>query len=178
MTGRWRAVALAGAGGLLVGCASAPTEVVPGGVPQAPVIVLPPEPTAYELNQRQRAEELTRQGELAEAALIWEVLMTIRPQVDEYRMRWDGLQRQIANVATGHLDKADQAASKGQIDAATQLYLSALALQPSNARAADGLRAVERERVRRQYLGKLSRNTLTRRAMSDAMTQTEPAPKR
>ena len=135
----------------------------------------PPEPTPWELSQRERAESLTRQGQLAEAALVWEVLKTIRPQVSDYRNRWQALQVQIGQAVAERLQQADAANGRGQLDVATRGYLSALALQPTNARAAEGLRAIERERNKRNHLGKLTRHTLTRRAMAEAEAEIPPA---
>ena len=177
-----RATAVLATSALLHGCASPPPKDGAPSVPQdevpAPVIVLPPEPTPYELNQIERAQLLARQGKLAEAALVWEMLMTIRPGVAQYQNRHSELQRQMSVAANDRIQKAEQAAGRGQIEAATQHYLAALALQPADARVADALRSLERERVKRSHLGKLSRNTLTRRAMSEGEMggELDPAP--
>lgn len=164
---------------LLQGCASPPATVPaplpPDDPPPPQVVVLPPEPTPWELSQRARAEQLARRGQLAEAALVWEVLMTIRPQVNDYRNRWQAMQDLIAQAVAERLQQADAAVARGQLDPAARGYLSALALQPTNTRAADGMRAIERERNKRNHLGKLTRNTLTRRAMADAEVTPEPA---
>lgn len=169
----WRLVGLGGVCAIVGGCATSPAPTPapvepPQDPPPAPVVVLPPEPTPYELRQRERAQALARQGRLAEAALIWEMLATIRPKAQEYRDRLAEVQKQIEGGVAERMQRGDQATARGQLEAAMQHYLSALALQPDNARAADALRGVERERVRRTHLGKLSRNTLTRRAMSEA----------
>jgi len=159
---------------LMQGCASPPAaeqpaaSLPPDDPPPPQIVVLPPEPTPWELAQRERAELLTRQGQLAEAALVWEVLKTIRPQISDYRHRWQALQVQIGQAVAERLQQADAAQARGQPDAAARGYLSALALQPGNTRAADGLRAIERERNKRNHLGKLTRHTLTRRAMAEA----------
>jgi tetratricopeptide (TPR) repeat protein len=175
---------------IVAGCASTPpsgqaSSDPPQDPPPAPDVALPAEQTVYELQQRERAGSLARQGRLAEAALTWEVLATIRPNVPEYRERLAELQKQIGSGAAERMQRGEQAMARGQVDAAMQQFLAALALQPDNARAADALRAAERERIKRSHLGKLSRNTLTRRAMSetdmganeapmDAVVQTEP----
>lgn len=164
---------------LLAACAATPPAAPPPADPPqdpapAPIVVLPAEPTAYELRQKERALALARQGRLADAALTWELLATIRPKVPEYRDRLAELQRQITTAVAERQQRGEQAAARGQIEAATQQFLAALALQPDNQRAADALRSVERERIKRTHLGKLSRNTMTRRAMSDAeMTATD-----
>ncbi len=161
---------------LLQACASTPSPPAPPteSVEPAPIVVLPAEPTAYEVSQRARAVELERQGQLAEAVLIWEVLSTIRPRHEDYRERWQEARRKAAAAAAERVQRGDQAAARGQLDTAATNYLAALALQPDQQKAADGLRGIERERVRRNHIGKLSRHTLTRRAMSDA-EMTPPA---
>lgn len=178
---RWQLGGLVGACAIVGGCASTPAPAPepaepPQDPPPAPIVVLPPEPSPYELRQRERAQALARQGRLADAALIWEMLSTIRPKAPEYRERLAEVQKQIDAGVADRLQRGDQAAARGQVDAAMQQYLAALALQPDNARAADALRGMERERVRRAHLGKLSRNTLTRRAMSEAEMAPSDAP--
>lgn len=163
---------------LLQACAGTPPPPPPPpteGVEPAPIVVLPPEPTAYEISQRARAVELERQGQLAEAVLIWEVLSTIRPRQDDYRERWLEARRKAAAAAAERVQRGDQAAARGQTDGAASHYLAALALQPDQPKAVEALRGLERERVRRNHIGKLSRHTLTRKAMSDA-EMTPPAP--
>lgn len=161
------------------GCASnapptsGPSDPLQDEVP-APTVVLPAEPSPYELRQRERATTLARQGRLADAALTWELLATIRPRVPEYRERLAEVQKQIDSGVAERLQRGEQAAARGQVDAAMQQFLAALALQPDNSRAADALRTVERERIKRSHLGKLSRNTLTRRAMSEAEVEVGP----
>lgn len=172
---------LVGACLIVGGCASnapptsGPSDPLQDEVP-APTVVLPAEPSPYELRQRERATTLARQGRLADAALTWELLATIRPRVPEYRERLAEVQKQIDSGVAERLQRGEQAAARGQVDAAMQQFLAALALQPDNSRAADALRAVERERIKRNHLGKLSRNTLTRRAMSEAEVGPNDAP--
>ena len=68
------------------------------------------------------------------------------------------------NVANSvALQRAALAQKHGEFDTATTNYLLVLSLQPDNAQAADALRAIERDRNKRSYLGKLSRVTLARR---------------
>ncbi len=166
-------LAIAGICALLQACASAPLPA-PAPAPEsvqdevAPVILMPADPSGYEAAQRAHAGELERQGRLAEAALVWEVLAIIRPANDEYRARLSELNRRIAGAAAERVQRGDQAAARGQLDVAMSFYLSALALQHDNARAADALRNAEREMNRRNHLGKLTRHTLTRKAMADA----------
>lgn len=151
----------------LAACSQAPVEIEqPATLPQQ---VLRGSPhAAFEQQQRERARDLTQQGHYGEAALAWEVLVLLRPDVDEYA---DHLQRVRARIETRvaqRLQAADEARRRGDADRAAQLYLQALSDEPLNAHAADALRALERERNKRLYLGKPSRITLARYGMADA----------
>lgn len=152
---------------LLAACSQAPvaerepedakTEV-PRGSPHS----------AFEKQQRDRARDLTQQGYFGEAAVVWEVLALMRPDVPEYA---DGLRHarsRIESRVAQRLQQADQARKRGDAEQAGQLYLQVLSDEPLNAQAADALRAIERERIKRNHLGKLSRLTLTRSSMSSA----------
>lgn len=143
---------------------------VPPAEPQMP----PDEPTSlpkstpaahsdYEQRQRDRATALLRQGRLADAALTWEILTVLRPDLPEYAEQLARTRRQIEVATNDRLQRAAQAQKRGELEAATQLYLSVLALQPDQAQAADALRAMERDRNKRIYLGKFARITLTQR---------------
>jgi tetratricopeptide (TPR) repeat protein len=109
-----------------------------------------------------------RENRLADAATAWDILTALRPDVADYRDRLLETQRLIDKAVADRLPRATQAQQRGDLDMATRHYLAVLALQPHNAAAADALRAIERERNKRNYLGKYSRNTLTHRAMADA----------
>lgn len=163
---------------LVAGCASTATPPEPGSVtltavarnadlPQgkAPMALLP---TPFEQRQLDHAVSLAQQKWLASAALAWEVLVVLRPDVSVYRERLSEIQRLIDSAVAEKLPRAANAAQAGDIDSATRQYLAILALQPHNAPAADALRALERERNKRNYLGRHSRSTITRRAAVEA----------
>lgn len=168
------ALLLGGCVATLLGCSST-------APPPAARSVASPQPTAapsrsgFEREYRERAANAARQGRLAEAALAWEVLTVLRPDVTEYREALADTRRQIDAAVADRLPRAAQAQRRGDLDAASQLYLSVLALQPEHATAADALRAVERERVKRQQLGRSSRTMLTRRAATDAEVMADKA---
>jgi tetratricopeptide (TPR) repeat protein len=122
----------------------------------------------FERKQRERAQLLARQGRLGEAVLAWEVLTVLRPDATEYRDRLADLRRQLDAAVAERLQRGAQAQQRGELDAAAQQYLGVLALQPEQAQAADALRAIERERNKRNFLGKYSRITLTKRSMAEA----------
>lgn len=164
-------------GPALVGCASHAPDDARASRGDAPAsAAAPPNPlSAYEQQQRDRAIASARQRHLADAAIAWELLTVLRPDVPEYRERLADTQRQIDVAVAERLPRAAQAAQRGEIETATQLYLAVLALQPLNDGAAEALRALERERNKRNFLGKSSRTTLTRRAIADAEMSAAPA---
>ena len=166
---------------VLAACESIPSVPPPAAAP-APELAMP-KPTdqpaqgpalAFEHRQRERALAFARQQRLADAALTWEVLLVLRPDSNEYRERLAETRRQIDALSAERLARALPAAQRGDLDGASQQYLAILALQPNSEQAADALRALERERNRRNYLGKSSRITLTRRALADAEMASSP----
>ena len=169
---------------VVAGCASTATPPEPGPITSAAVDrdddVLrgraPPLSlqTPFEQRQLERAVMLAQQKWLADAALAWEVLVVLRPDVPDYRERLAEIRRQIDSAVAERLPRGASAAQRGDIDYATRQYLAILALQPHNALAADALRALERERNKRQYLGRHSRLTITRRAAAEAEMATLP----
>ena len=167
-----RAGCLAAAAVFIAACGSVPTAEAPiassDGRAQSPDRLAAVPQSPFEQTQRDRALAFTRQRRLADAAIVWEVLVTLRPDVAEYRERLADAQRAIAAAVAEQTPRAAQAAQRGDIDAATQQYLAILALQSDNQAAADALRTLELERNRRNYLGKYSRITITRRSMADA----------
>ncbi|HSW03638.1 hypothetical protein [Aquabacterium sp.] len=177
--GSWhRAPLLAGCGLLMMvllsGCAgtrpgpAAPTTPTAAAEPMAPAPTADAAVAQFERRHRERAEQATRQGRLADAAQAWEVLVTLRPQRADYRAAQAEVQRQIQAQLAERLPKALAAHKRSEWDLAAQLYLGALALSPDHEAAADGLRAVERERNKRNHVGKLARYTLARRAPGEA----------
>lgn len=151
---------------------SACTTTAPVGerAPDAPPPVVRGPVGDFELAQFQRAKDLEQKGQWAEAAWAWEVLTVLRPQEPSYRERLLAVQGQIDAGVAERMQKAQQAQAKGDLDGATQHYLSALSLQPDNTKAADALRAIEKERNKRSYLGTPSRITLRRAAEPKPLT--------
>ncbi len=160
----------------MLGCATTPPgEAVAETARPTSAPVAPTSPrAAFEQRQRERALTLTRAGRLADAAVAWDVLVVLRPDVASYRERSDDVQRQIDTTVAELLPRAVQAARRGEIDGAMQLYLGVLAAEPHHAKAADALRALERERIKRNHVGKYTRFTLTRRSISDGEMKSAP----
>jgi hypothetical protein len=157
---------------LLQACASRSPPVAPPSEP-VPAPAAPPPRTdgaaidQFERRQRDRAELAQRQGRLADARQAWEVLQLLPSAQAEAGRRLAELQQQVQTQLAERLPRAVAAHKRGELDAAAQLYLGVLALQPQHEAAADGLRAVERERNKRNHVGKLARFTLARRPASD-----------
>lgn len=174
----------------LLGCAgnsTAPEAPKPAAPAHAPVAAATGDNAAaveqFERRQRERAELAQRQGRLADALQAWDVLATLRPQRADYIKAHADVQRQIQAQVAERLPKAQAAHKRGELDSAAQQYMAVLALNPEQDVAADGLRAVERERNKRSYVGKLARNTLRRTggdadvAKAGKAAAAKPAPK-
>ncbi len=157
---------------LLAGCASQVPPPPPA--PPAERVTPAPDPRARslaELESRQRdaADAAARQGRWADALWALDVLRALRPDDGDLSAR---RAQALTNAQAGSADRvqrARQALQRSDTDGATRLFLEALTLAPGQPDAAEGLRAIERDRVRRQHLGQLSRNVLNRRGSIEPM---------
>lgn len=148
----------------LVACGSTPSrDPAQAPLPDVPRSTAPLSVAAFERTQQERAVKLVQEGRLAEAAGVWEVLALLRPDAAEYRDRLEQTRTRIDSEAAEHWRKAELARRRGELDNAQSQYLQVLQLQPEHVAAADALRAIEKERNRRSYLGRLSRVTLGKR---------------
>jgi len=141
---------------LAAACAGLPPAPPPAPAP--PVAAAPTPVVAFEQRTRERAEAAVREGRLAQAADDWEILTVLRPENTEWRDRLEALRARIELEAGLHLQRAQQAAKRGDVEAATAQYAAVLALQPAHRQAADALRAIERERNRRDLALELGRS--------------------
>ena len=161
-----RVAALCAAAGLLVlgGCASpgaapaaaAPTITAP---PAAPATMLPAPATglaSFELTMQQRAQDAERQGQLADAAWAWEALSLARPARGDAAAELARLRGVMQSRVTAALAQAQQDRQRGELERAMRGYLTVLSLQSEHRGAAEALRAIERERNERQFLGRFS----------------------
>ena len=156
------------AAAVLAACGSGPGAVRGGDGAAGPG------PTAFEQAQLARAQEQVKDGQLADAAWTWESLTVLRPDNTAYRDSLAATRQLIDAGVAEKLDKARAAHKRGDLDGAATQYLGALALQPDNDVAADALRALEKERNQKNYLGKPARVTLRKAAPPVAA---KPAPK-
>ena len=151
---------------LLAGCASTSTPL-PASV-SAQAALAEPAPlaasgrAAFELGQQRRATEAERQGRLAEAAWAWEVLTLLNPERGDWLAQRQRVGQLAQSRAAAALAQAQQDRQRGDLDRAMRGYLLVLSLLPEHSGAADALRAIERERNERQFLGRPSRLTMPR----------------
>ena len=159
---------------VLAGCDTPPATVPQARESVAAALVSVPVPPRQapldELERRwlERLATAERNGQWAQAALALEVLVLLNPRA--YQERQAELNKRIGQAHAERLQRAQQELAAGRLEAAEQLYLSALALRPQSGDAAQALRAIERARNKRDYLGQSSRITLTRRYAVPATT--------
>ncbi len=116
---------------------------------------------------RSAAESAEQLGHWAQVLWHLDVLLALTPADAELQRRRTQAELASRSLATDRQQRARLARTRGDLEGATRLYLEALAMAPGDAESAEALRGLERERVRRQHLGQLSRNTLTRRMGSE-----------
>jgi tetratricopeptide (TPR) repeat protein len=154
---------------LLHGCASRTPGSVPPAVVSAARPAAPDPAQAYERDLLDRLANARRMGHWADAATSLELLATLRPDSAAYRADLLDVRRVAGLAAAERLQRAAQAQRRGDVAGAEQAYLAALAADPDNTEAAQALRALERDRNRRQFLGRPSRMTLLRRDSPEAL---------
>lgn len=159
----WRVLALGMAGVALLGlnlsgCSSRPPT-------DHRMQAVSPDPV-FEQQEVARARQHELQGHLAEAATSWEVLAVLRPDVPAYAAQLAETRARIAQQVKELLPAARQAQQRSAWDEAASRYLALLALQPDDTATADALRAIERERNKRDHLGRYARVTLASRAQT------------
>jgi tetratricopeptide (TPR) repeat protein len=81
------------------------------------------------------------------------VLTAIRPEDATLALRRDRAVQAAQAAGAERLRRAKVALQRGETEAATRLFLETLYQDPGQAEAGDGLRSLERERVRRALLG-------------------------
>lgn len=178
------AMAAGAAAMLLAACSSVPGPAPdPREPPLAPAseaaVELPAQRearavAAFEQRHRQLAAQAAAQGRWADAQAAWDVVLALKPHDGEaLARRHDAAAAAEAGVAE-RLPRARQAQQRGDAEGASRLYLQVLALDPTNAEAADALRAIEFERLRRTRSAMAARDPGYRRP--DAVAEPVPAP--
>jgi hypothetical protein len=155
------------------GCADMASAPAAHTVPLAAAPLPPDDPATssvtealatFERQQRDAAEAAWRQGRWAEALWAWDIVLALRPRDADAVRRRAQIEEAINGALPERLARARAARSRGDIDAAARAYLDVLALAADHAVAADAMREIERERVRRYQLGQPSRTVMARRA--------------
>lgn len=160
----------------LAGCGSTPTAPKPTAPATTRLEAAAPDPwlrslADFELRQRATAHAAAAQGRWADAITALDVLTALRPDDAALAQQAVRARSSADSVAREKLQRGKQAAQRGDSEAAVRAFLDTLALAPGLIEAADGLRSIERERVRRQHLGKPSRYAMGSPA---AALQVEP----
>lgn len=169
----WLACVVAG---LLAGCASrgpgSATEAGPDTPsPSASVSDTAAVPwQAFQQQHRAAADLAEHRGQWSQVLWHLDVLLALSPTDTALQHRRASAQQAAQQATADRLQRARQARARGDGEAATRLYLEVLSVAPGDTEAADMLRALERERVKRQHLGQLSRNTLNRRMGAEPTT--------
>lgn len=167
--GRLSALAAAA---LLAACASAPPPAA-GPIEVPTPAATRAEPPAdnrladFERQQVELAQAAESRGHWAKAALVWEVLTLVNPEDSSHQSRWTTARKQAERLATERQAAADTAQRRGDLDAATRAWLEVLALDPGRTQAADALRLIERERVRRTTVGRFASSVGARRGPAE-----------
>ena len=154
---------------LLAGCASKGPGPASEPEPAAAVNEVPPaqEPgtalPAFQQQHQAAAQAAEQRGQWTQALWHLDVLLALAPADAELQRRHTEARQAAQRAATEAQQRARQARARGDTEIATRSFLEVLSLAPGDTEAADALRTLERERVKRQHLGQLSRNTLNRR---------------
>jgi hypothetical protein len=149
-------------------CASQSPATAPPTAHAPPMSDDGPAPPAPPFEQRwyENAVQQLHHGQLAEAALSFEILTVLRPDDASYRNHLAQTRRLIDARVAELLRRGSQASRRGAIDVAEKHYLAVLALQPDHGGAAEALRNLERERNRRSGFSKPARMAYFLRALA------------
>lgn len=161
MTGKQGALLASLAAAWIAGCATPP----PTPTAETPRVAVQPAPRASlaetgETTYRERAKHHAQEGHWAEALVYWELLTLLKPDSAEYRAEFDRVRNHIRQTAAALLHAASSARRRGELDHSVELYIKVLSMEPDNAAAAEALRQIERQRIRRAYLNRPPRLTL------------------
>ena len=135
---------------LLAGCAQMPAPPAP------PVEVPVSRPSAFDArkseviaNHRKLAENAKKDGDLATAAMQWQIVVLLAPDNDSYRREWAAVRAAILVQVKEQLQAGSAAMAAGDLDRANVAMLRVLALDPNQPDAAAALREIDRRRFTR-----------------------------
>lgn len=173
-----RALAAALGAVLLAGCAG------PRLPPPPPVAPPPPlsdasrvrhGQIAFERVQRARADAAARAGRWFEAQSAWDVVMALAPDDERARRGMEQAKAAARAEVAVRLPRAREARRRGDLASAQSLWLQVLGLDPRHEEAAESLRAIEVERVRRRLVASPPQGSFTRR-MAPPARRAPPTP--
>ncbi|MEP7208113.1 MAG: hypothetical protein ABI920_14330 [Casimicrobiaceae bacterium] len=98
---------------------------------------------------RTRAQQHRANGDLANAAIAWQVLTLLDPDEPAYRQELAKTQTAIRQEVRSELDVGKSALQKGDSDRAVIAFLRVLAVDPRNADAARALRDLDKRKLAR-----------------------------
>ncbi len=107
---------------------------------------------AFEARQRGAALTAEQQGRWSEAAWAWESLHALRPADETVSARLRQAKNTADSRATLLTQQARLAFQLDDLDESRDLFIRALMAQPTHADAMEGLRSLEVERFKRQWI--------------------------
>ena len=165
---------------LLAGCAGPPPPAPPPPVAPPPPRSEPagarPGLAAFEQAQRARAEAAARAGRWFEAQAAWDVVLALAPDDAPARRGLAQAQASARAALAELLPRAREARRRGDLAAAQSRWLEVLELDPQHEEAAEALRAIETERVRRRLAARPPAGAFARRMLPPAGTAATRAP--
>lgn len=173
-----RALAAALGAALLDGCAGPRLPPPPPVAPPPPLTdasLDQPGLVAFERVQRARADAAARAGRWFEAQAAWDAVIALAPDDERARRGMEQARAAArAEVATW-VPRAREARRRGDLTTAQSLWLKVLGLDPRHKEAAESLRAIEVERVRRRLVASPPQGSFAR-PMAPPARQAPPAP--
>lgn len=133
----------------------------------------------FERLQRARAEAAARAGDWQQAQAAWDIVLALAPDDAAARGALEQAQAEARAGAAALTERARQARRRGDAARARESWLGVLALDPQHEEAAQALRALEAERVRRQLAARPASGSFARRpATPGAAPQPAAMPQR
>ncbi len=162
-----RAAALGCLALALAGCAGmahqAPPAPDPAAVARAQAVEAQARQlTAFIAAQRGLADEAEARGEWSRAAWAWEAVVAVSPGDSAAATRLQRARQASESLATLRVQQARLALQLNELDNARALFMRALVAKPDHPDAVEGLRGLERERVRQQQLAQPTRTAPAR----------------
>lgn len=174
----WRALTAALGAVLLAGCAGPRLPPPPPVAPPPPLADAPlaePGLVAFERAQRARAAAAARAGRWFEAQAAWDVVIALAPDDERARRGMEQARAAARAEVAAWVPRAREARRRGDLTTAQSLWLQVLGLDPRHEEAAESLRTIEVERVRRRLVASPPQGSFTR-PMAPSVRKAPPKP--